>query len=1059
MQGGLNRPPVIATIWDQNVTQGSAIGFYINASDPDGNTLSMTSVNLPLGATLTDQGNGKAYFEWFTKNGDAGDHTITVTATDNGVPQMSTSADFTVHVLSTNRPPGIDAVWNTQVTAGAFINLRIGAWDTDGDIPDLFAENLPPGANYATDGWGTGFLTWQTGSGDVGVYTGIRVYAVDHGVPQMTSERVFMITVVGSSNAPVIDPLPASTVIAGNTLILPVSSRDPNGTIPVLTAQNLPQGATFASAGNGTGVFTWPTKASDAGNHPGITILATDSVTPTLKYKAVFPVNVISVGFAPVLNPIGSKTVQEGTSLQFTVTATDPDSGPPTLSVIGLPIGATFINNGNGSGTFNWTPAAGASANSPYSTTFMASDGTHSVTEIVQITVQSPNRAPQIAAIGNKTVAEGQQLQFVVTATDPDGTVPTLSGQSIPPGANFVLNGNGTGTFTWTPDYTAAASSPYTVTFVASDGVLTDSKSTTITVTDTNRPPAVAAVGNKTVAEGQLLQFNVGATDPDGTVPTLTAQSLPSGAAFVNNGNGTGTFTWTPNYDAAANSPYTVTFVASDGLLTDSKSSSITVTNTNRAPVMGTVGNKSVSEGQLLQFNVSASDPDGTIPTLTAQGVPSGASFVNNGNGTGTFTWTPPAGTSANSPYTVTFTATDGILTDSKSSSITVIATNRAPVMAAIGNKTVAEGQLLEFTVSATDPDGTVPSISAQGVPSGAQFVNHGNGSGTFTWTPGYDAAASSPYTVTFVASDGLLTDSKSSTITVTNVNRAPVLPVIGNKSAVEGSLLTFTVTASDPDGTIPSLTAQGLPGGATFINSGNGTGIFNWTPPAGASTGSPYTVTFIASDGALTDSKSSTIAVTASSSNRPPVFSTIWAREVTAGAGIGFYITATDPDGGVPIYSSPNLPIGARLILFPGSPSIYFEWFPTAAQVGDYNITIVATDAGSPPMSGSATFLVRVLAGNIAPKMDTVYDQTVAAGTYINLRIGAWDTDGDEPSLAAFNLPPGSSYTSDGHGTGFFTWQTTAADIGVYSNITIVATDHGSPPLSSQRVFKITVR
>ncbi|MCC6797346.1 MAG: tandem-95 repeat protein [Candidatus Hydrogenedentes bacterium] len=1149
--GGSNNPPVMGPLWEQSVTAGNGIGFYISATDPDGPAPTLSATNLPAGAQFLQQPDRRVYFEWFTTPADAGDHVITVTATDTGVPPLSTSGNLIIHVLSANKPPSMDAVWNTTVNAGAFINLRIGAWDTDGDVPDLFAQNLPPGASYSEDGWGTGFLTWQTTTADVGVYTGIRVYAVDHGVPPLTSQRIFQINVNGSPNAPVITAIPSSTALAGNTLTLNVTSSDPNGTIPVLTAQNLPAGATFTPTGGGNGVFNWPTTASNVGNHSNITILATDSATPSLTYKAMFNVNVMSNGSAPVLDPIGAKAALEDTQLQFTVTANDPDGPPPALSVIDLPLGASFINNGNGTGTFTWTPAVGDHEDSPYAVTFVATDATTSDSETIQITVTSPNSpphletigpksgtegqllafsmhahdhdgqiptisatgvpngatftdlgggdgsfswtppvgasanspysvtftafdgslthsetvsitinpaansAPVVAAFGPFTIAEGQVWSANVSANDPNGTIPTLSAPTLPSGASFTNNGDGTGTISWTPGFDASATSPHAITISATDGQLSDSKSSTITVTDVNRAPVMTAVGNKTTAENQLLTFTVTASDPDGTVPALSATGVPSGATFVNNGNGTGTFTWTPDFNAAGASPYNVTFTASDGTLTDSKPSQITVTNVNRAPVMTAVGNKTTAENQLLTFTVTASDPDGTVPTLSATGLPSGATFVNNGNGTGIFTWTPDFNAAGASPYNVNFVASDGTLTDSKPSQITVTNVNRAPVMTAVGNKTTAENQLLTFTVTASDPDGTVPTLSATGVPSGASFVNNGNGTGTFTWTPDFNAAGASPYNVNFVASDGTLTDSKPSQITVTNVNRAPVVAAVGNKTAVVGQLLQFTVTASDPDGTVPTLSAQNVPGGANFVNNGNGTGTFTWTPNNVGS--SPYTVTFRATDGALTDSKQSVITVT-TSSNQAPVFQTIWARQVTAGSGIGFYITATDPDGGSVAYSSPNLPAGAQLIQFAGNPSIYFEWFPTAAQVGSYQITINATDAGSPPLTGSAVLFIEVMAGNKPPSMDTVSNQTVTAGALINLRIGAWDTDGDIPTLTAANLPPGATYTSDSFGTGFFVWQTNASHVGVYQNITITATDHGNPVMSSQRVFRVTV-
>ena len=71
--------------------------------------------------------------------------------------------------------------------------------------------------------------------------------------------------------------------------------------------------------------------------------------------------------------------------------------------------------------------------------------------------------------------------------------------------------------------------------------------------------------------------------------------------------------------------------------------------------------------------------------------------------------------------------------------------------------------------------------------------------------------------------------------------------------------------------------------------------------------------------------------------------------QRMSAGSGIGFYITASDPDGTIPHFSSPNLPAGAHLTDYFGDGSIYFEWFTTPADAGDHTITIVATDTGTP--------------------------------------------------------------------------------------------------------------
>jgi len=74
-----------------------------------------------------------------------------------------------------------------------------------------------------------------------------------------------------------------------------------------------------------------------------------------------------------------------------------------------------------------------------------------------------------------------------------------------------------------------------------------------------------------------LLSFTVSATDADGDTLTLSAATLPNGASFTDNGDGTGYFSWTPNFNQAGS--YTVLFSVTDGLLSDDENVVITVNN------------------------------------------------------------------------------------------------------------------------------------------------------------------------------------------------------------------------------------------------------------------------------------------------------------------------------------------------------------------------------------------------------------------------------------------------------------------------------------------------
>lgn len=163
--------------------------------------------------------------------------------------------------------------------------------------------------------------------------------------------------------------------------------------------------------------------------------------------------------------------------------------------------------------------------------------------------------------------------------------------------------------------------------------------SNTQTIGTVNQVPTLAAIGPRGVGETELLTFNVSATDPDGTTPSLSADPLPTNASFVDAGNGTGTFSFTPSYDQAG--IYDILFIASDGVAADSELVTVTVTNLNRAPVLASIGAQSVAEGSILNLPISASDDDADSLVLSTGTLPENATFVDAGNGTGTLTFAP----------------------------------------------------------------------------------------------------------------------------------------------------------------------------------------------------------------------------------------------------------------------------------------------------------------------------------------------------------------------------------------------------------------------------------
>ena len=113
-----------------------------------------------------------------------------------------------------------------------------------------------------------------------------------------------------------------------------------------------------------------------------------------------------------------------------------------------------------------------------------------------------------------------------------------------------------------------------------------------------------------------------------------------------------------------------------------------------------------------------------------------------------------------------TFTVFDGFATSAPATvSITVNHVNHPPVLAPIGNRSVAAGSTLTFTISAVDVDGDALTYSATNVPPGASFDPSTR---VFAWTP--TIAQTGTYSMTFSVADGTVSDSEGIAIHVTGI-------------------------------------------------------------------------------------------------------------------------------------------------------------------------------------------------------------------------------------------------------------------------------------------------
>jgi hypothetical protein len=230
----------------------------------------------------------------------------------------------------------------------------------------------------------------------------------------------------------------------------------------------------------------------------------------------------------------------------------------------------------------------------------------------------------------------------------------------------------------------------------------------------------------------------------------------------------------------------------------------------------------------------------GTLTGYTAIASPGDAACTTTGVTTCTM-----AGLTDGTTYSVTVVAhtTAG---DSGASSPGTVTPSGRPAFSSSPADTVAYGMAFTFDVTATGFP--APEITKAGrLPSGVCFTAGKDGTATISGTPAHSAAGVYPLTLTARNRTGSAT--QAFTLTVT---RAPAIRKIQTTRVRLGAPMTLTIRAKGYPA--PALAESGpLPGGLSFTDNGNGTGVIAGTPTAGSGVRYPVTITATNTSGTAT--------------------------------------------------------------------------------------------------------------------------------------------------------------------------------------------------------------
>lgn len=224
--------------------------------------------------------------------------------------------------------------------------------------------------------------------------------------------------------------------------------------------------------------------------------------------------------------------------------------------------------------------------------------------------------------------------------------------------------------------------------------------------------------------------------------PSLTVQgSLPSGVAFVDNGDGTGTLYGTP--DAGAGGRYPLTVVASNEGGFAFASFTLRV---HEAPALTGPTSARLVVGRAGSVGFTS---DGyPAATLSVTGtLPAGLTFVDHGDGTGAVTGTPAAGTAGTYPITVR--ASNGTAPDASLQVSLEVLPPLAITTTTLPNAAVGTAYSADVAASGAEPPYTF-ALASGSLPDGLSLSTDGRITGSATGPTG-----TSTFTVKVVDSEG----------------------------------------------------------------------------------------------------------------------------------------------------------------------------------------------------------------------------------------------------------------------------------------------------------------
>lgn len=502
-------PPRLQNITKITAESGTLFTYQLSAIDSSNPIYFYANASSLASFAMNTSG----FISFTPSQSEIGNYTITVWVTHDVCEHSINWSTFTLEIRRLNRFPYWVNLTETNFTGTEnqlfTLNLSLNATDPDNDTI-TFATNETLSTFTGFSITSSGFISFTPADADVCFH--VVNITISDGYSGLNSS-VFNFTINNVNDPPVLNSTPDQQLCEDWYYFYHINATDDDILHVQCNTQHLHfyDNTSLFVIGEHTGDISLTPSASEVGFQI-VRIYATDG--ELVDYQNV-GFTVIEVNDKPVLQSIGSKTIRVNESLYINADANDEEDGSDPAT--NLTFNVTFLT---GTKFFDIDPLTGVvnvttndSSNGTYlvricvndtrlsnphvNATSVCGDGnSKSDCEDVSITVTSANRAPNITSylpLTNMTINETEQINFSVTADDPDGGLLTFYWYKggIQVAYNYSIYNFSNYTFSTS----LGDAGKYNITINVSDGALNATLTWVITVVQQVTPTPVTPSG------------------------------------------------------------------------------------------------------------------------------------------------------------------------------------------------------------------------------------------------------------------------------------------------------------------------------------------------------------------------------------------------------------------------------------------------------------------------------------------------------------------------------------------------------------------------------------